>query len=120
VKLRVFTICFLLVSAAGFAAPSKEQFVGHWRYLGDTQTVDYTFRADGTFTGNMSEDGKVVLQYTGKWSIEGDKLKYEYISSKPKVIDAGTTDLDTITEVTRDYYIIETKYYAKRQYSRVD
>jgi hypothetical protein len=54
-------LLFLLVGAHCFAEPTREQLVGHWRYLGDTQNVDYTFKADGTFTGKMTEDGNVVL-----------------------------------------------------------
>lgn len=119
-RTQLLTIYLLLIAASAFAEPSKEQLVGHWRYIGDNQTVDYTFKADDTFTGSITEDGKVVLRYAGKWSLDGDKLKYEFTSSTPEIIAAGTTDQDKITELTRDYYIIETQFYAKRQYSRVD
>lgn len=108
------------MAAAAFAGSTKEQLVGHWRHIGDAQTVDYTFKDDGTFTGSITEEGKVILEYAGKWSIDGDKLNYEYTSSTPGIIEAGATDQDTIKEMTKDYYIIETKFYAKRQYSRVD
>ena len=120
VKIRFLLVNLLLVASACFAGPTKEQFIGHWRYIGDSQTVDYTFRDDATFTGSILEDGKVVLQFTGKWSVEGDKLNYEFTKSIPEVIAAGTADQDTIAEMTRDYYIIETRYFSKRQYSRVD
>jgi lipocalin-like protein len=120
VNARILLVSLLFATSACFAGPTKEQFIGHWRYIGDSQTVDYTFRDDGTFNGSILEDGKIVLQFGGKWSIEGDKLNYEFTKSTPEVIAAGSTDQDTIAEMTRDYYIIETRYFSKRQYSRVD
>ena len=119
-KIRTFALLFLLVGARCFAEPAAEQLVGHWRYLGDTQNVDYTFKADGTFTGKMTEDGNVVLEISGEWSLDGNKLVYEIKKASPEIIKPGTVDRDKITEITRDYYIIETEYYARRQYSRVD
>ena len=116
------TLALLLVSltVSVLAGPAKEEFVGHWRYIGEHQTCDYTFKDDGTFSGQMVEDGKIVLEFSGKWSIDGDKLKYEYTRVSPEVITPGTVDQDRIAEVTPEYYIVETRYYSRRQYSRVD
>ena len=88
--------------------------------MGDYQTCDYTFKNDGTFSAKMVEEGKTVLEFSGKWSIDGANLKYEYTKVSPEVIAPGTVDQDRIAEVTPEYYIVETKYYARRQYSRVD
>jgi hypothetical protein len=108
------------LTASAFAGPAREQFVGHWRYIGERQTCDYTFKGDGTFSAKMIEDGKVVLEFSGKWSIDGDNLKYEYTKVSPEVIAPGTLDQDRIAEVTPEYYIVESRYYSRRQYSRVD
>ena len=120
-KIRALVL-FLVVAAAQYcpAEPTKEQLVGHWRYLGENQNVDYTFKADGTFSGQITEEGNVVLAISGNWSLDGNKLTYEITKSTPEVITPGTIDRDKITEITRDYYIIETAFYAKRQYSRID
>ena len=117
---RRLALLLVFVAAQCFAEPTKEQLVGHWRYSGDNQNVDYTFKVDGTFSGKITEEGNVVLAITGNWSLDGNKLTYEITKSTPDVITAGTIDRDKITEITRDYYIIETVLYARRQYSRVD
>ena len=119
-KIKTLLLLLCCVAASCFAGPTKEQLIGHWRYIGEHQTCDYTFLNDGTFTGNLVEDGKIVLQYSGKWSLDGDKLLYEFIKCSPEVIATGTTDQDRITDVTPEYYIVETRYYSRRQYSRVD
>ena len=120
VKTRAVTLILFSVAVSCLAGPTKEQFVGHWRYIGEHQTSDYTFRDDGTFSGSLMEEGKIVLEYNGKWSLDGDKLKYEYTKCSPEVIAAGTVDQDRIAEVTPEYYVVETRYYSRRQYSRVD
>jgi hypothetical protein len=120
VKTQALAVLVLLIAAACFAGPTKEQFLGHWRYIGEQQTCDYNFRKDGTFTGNVSESGRVILEFAGKWSVDGDKLKYELTKSSTGHTAAGTSDDDKIIEVTRDYYIIGTHEGVKRQYSRVD
>ncbi|HJT81555.1 MAG TPA: lipocalin family protein [Chthoniobacterales bacterium] len=119
-KIRALALLLSAVALPCFAEPTKEQLVGHWRYIGDNQNVDYTFKADGTFSGKITEEGNVVLAITGNWSLDGNKLTYEIRTSTPEVITPGTIDRDKITELTRDYYIIETAFYARRQYSRVD
>lgn len=119
-KIKLLSLLLFSVAASGLAGPTKEQLIGHWRYIGEQQTSDYTFLDDGTFTGDLVEDGKIVLHYSGKWSLEGDKLIYEFTKCSPEVIKAGTTDQDRITDLTPEYYIVETRYYSRRQYSRVD
>lgn len=119
-KALLFCLALHLAAGSCLAGPMKQQLVGHWRYNGEHQICDYAFKSDGTFTGNLSEDGKTVLEYSGKWSLDGDKLKYEFTKCSPEVIAVGTTDQDRIVELTADYYVVETHYYARRQYSRVD
>jgi hypothetical protein len=110
----------LFVPILCLAGPSASEFIGHWRYVGESQRCDYTFHQDGTFTGEVSEEGRVILEFAGKWSVEGDTLKYELTKSSTGKIAPGTTDDDKIIEITRDYYIIATHEGVKRQYSRVD
>ena len=83
------------------------------------QSAEYTFRGDGTFTGQLAQDSKVVWTYAGKWSLAGDTLNYEYTKSSVERIPVGTTDHDKLVEVTKEHYTIEARDGSKRKYSKI-
>lgn len=109
----------LLTCAASLASPTKDQLIGHWRCTHKQLTSEHTFRADGTFTGSVAEDGKVAWTYAGKWSVVGNILNYEYTESSLERIPVGTIDRDKLIEVTKDYYVIEARDGSRRKCSRV-
>jgi hypothetical protein len=115
---RSFVIV-LLTCAAAMANPTKDPLIGHWR-TGDQKLGDeHTFRVDGTFAGHVTEDGKVAWQYSGKWSLVGNILNFEYTKSSLERIPVGTTDREKLIEITKDYYVIEERDGNRDKYSRV-
>jgi len=97
------------------------QLTGHWRYTDDTGgvTSDYTFAADGTFTANIVQHGKVSWEWAGKWSLDGNVLHYEFTKSSLAQLPAGTKDSDKVVEVAKDYYVILPGDGHKRKFERV-
>ena len=112
-------LIFLFIPILAISAPKQGQLVGHWRYTDANQTCDMTFAADGTFSGKISRDGAVAWKYAGKWSLADTNLNYEYTESSLERIPVGTTDRDTLVEITKDYYVIEARDGSRRKYARV-
>jgi hypothetical protein len=98
---------------------TKEQLIGHWRYADENVSSEYTFKDDGTFTGNIAQHGKVVWETAGKWSIDGATLNYELTSSSKNQVGAGAKDQDRITSITKDYYMIDSGNGGQRKFERV-
>ena len=63
--------------------PRAVQLVGHWRYTNSSakRIDDITFAADGTYTGRVTQDGKLLGEFAGKWAVEGSTLSYHYTRS---------------------------------------
>lgn len=101
------------------STPISNQLAGYWRYAEGARSVDVTYREDGTFTGNAAEDGRVLWEYAGKWSLIGDKLNYEFTRSSVKRIPVGKKGQDTLIGVSKDYFIIRTEGGHRHKYIRV-
>ena len=114
--LSIIFLCF--ASQISIAEPTNKQLIGHWSYADEHLISEYTFREDGTFTGQVTQDTKVIWTFAGKWSLTGDTLNYEYTKSSLERIPVGTTDHDKLLEVTKDHYIIEARDSSKRKYSK--
>jgi hypothetical protein len=98
----------ILVSLSAFAGDgTSEQLIGHWQYTNEVKkgTSDLTFRRDGTFSGKVALEGKVVWEFAGKWSLQDRTLSYDHTSSSGARIPIGTKDRDEIVEVTKTYFI---------------
>ena len=58
-----------------------KNLIGKWqsvhlrKAIGDYEKIEFTFRKDGSFTGNGVIKGEEVETYNGTYSIEGDKLR---------------------------------------------
>lgn len=96
------------------------QLVGHWRYTDTEKKVsnDYTFKEDGTYTSNIMQEGSVVWETAGKWTLKGDLVNYELTSSSSEQFPGGI-DQDKVVEVTKDYYMVDSGNGEKRKYERV-
>ncbi|HEV3409657.1 MAG TPA: hypothetical protein VG095_05150, partial [Chthoniobacterales bacterium] len=82
-------------------------------------TYEYTFMEDGTFHGSVGRKGQVVWAFSGKWSLDGDTINYEFSKSSLERVPDGTTDRDKLVEITKDAYVIEARDGKRRTYSRV-
>ena len=113
---------FVALFATSCASVSKRpdsKLVGHWRAGNRSQTADYSFAADGTFSGSVKSGATTISKFTGKWALVNGSISYEYISDALGSIPAGTKDRDRLIEVTDGYYIIEAKDGSRRRYVRV-
>ena len=112
-------IAFLFSSLFAVADVNMAQLVGRWRYSDETFSSEHKFNADGTYTGSVGQKGKIVWENAGVWSLADNKIHYELTRSSLERIPVGTKDQDTLIEITRDWYIIETQKGIKRKYVRI-
>lgn len=98
---------------------SKSQLVGDWRYSDDTQSCHYSFKPDGSFSGEVTRRAKMVLKFTGRWRIEGDALNYVYLSEAFGRIPPGTVDRDQLLELKSDSFLIRAANGDRRRYLRI-
>jgi hypothetical protein len=116
------TLLLLLCLVAPIVSPreiTSKQLIGHWRWADTSRSIDYVFLDDGTFTGSATQEGTIIAEFTGNWSLERDLLNYEYTSDSSGRAPVGAKDQDKLLEVTTDYYVIQTRTGAKRKYVRV-
>jgi hypothetical protein len=108
----------LMASCAGLGKTSSS-LVGEWRYADRIQACRYVFNPDGSFEGDVVYRTKLIMKFTGRWSVTDDVLLYRYISDALHKIPAGTTDRDKLLSVQQDYFIIEATNGSRRKYLRV-
>lgn len=109
-----------LSSCATVERPSKSQLVGDWRYSDQNQSCHYSFRPDGSFSGEVTRSRKLVLKFAGRWKIEGSALNYVYLSEAFGRIPPGATDQDQLLEVKKDSFLIQAANGDRRRYRRVN
>ena len=99
---------------------SKSQLLGDWRYSDRSQSCHYSFRPDGSFSGEVTRRRRLVLKFTGRWKIEGNALNYVYLTEAFGRIPGGTTDRDQLLEVKKDSFLIQAANGERRRYLRVN
>lgn len=117
----VLAALFLLSFAACAAVErqSRAELVGHWRYADSTQSCDYSFKPDGSFTGQVRQRARIVSNFTGRWTVRGNALHYTYVSDVFGRIPPGATDRDQLLEIKRDSFLIQAANGEQRRYRRV-
>lgn len=118
-KFALLLIPWLLASCASFDPKRENTVVGRWRYADTIQSCRYHFKKDGTFRGQVEVKGKLVSDFTGTWTVEGDRLLYTYRSDSLGRIPPGATDRDTLLSVQKDSFLIEAADGNRRRYSRI-
>ena len=108
----------LLVGCATLETASRAPFVGNWRYADKVQSCRYSFNGDGSFSGEVTQQGATVSRFTGRWRVEDKALLYTYISDAFGRIPAGATDRDQVIEVTGDSFVIQAANGERRRYRR--
>lgn len=109
----------LFVSCATVSPRIQDQLVGEWRYADRAVTCHYVFDPDGRFHGEVTSDGGPLSRFTGRWSVEGDTLLYQYTGDALNRIPAGSVDRDKLVKVERDAVTIEAADGSRRRYVRV-
>ena len=117
----VLAVLLLLViaSCASVERRTGLELVGHWRYVDPNQSCDYSFKGDGSFTGIVKQQKKIVSKFTGRWRVKDGALLYTYLSDEFDRIPAGATDRDQLVEVTKDSFLIQAANGERRRYRRL-
>jgi hypothetical protein len=120
--MKVLLALISLLSIAGCVSPASSdpsrKLVGDWRYSDRVQSCRYSFQSDGSFTGEVRMESKLVSQFAGRWSVKGQTLFYRYLSDRLRRIPAGATDQDELLEVKRDSFVIRAANGEERRYVR--
>ena len=109
----------MLPGCATLDPQSRAPFVGDWLYADQVQSCRYSFRADGTFHGQVRQNAATVSRFTGRWTVKGDALLYTYLSDAFGRIPVGATDRDQVLEVSRDSFFIRAANGERRRYRRI-
>ena len=118
-KAALALTALLLASCATVGPPRGSKLLGKWRMTNPQATVDYTFMKNGTFSGRVTAAGRLVANFTGNWSVEGDEILYEYTSDTAGGIAPGTRDRDKLIQIAPDHFVIEARDGSRRKYIRV-
>jgi hypothetical protein len=110
---------FLIASCAGVERRNRISLVGDWRYADAIQSCQYSFKGDGSFTGDVKQRARMVSKFTGRWTVKGDALLYTYISDAFGRIPAGATDRDRLVEMKKDSFLIQAANGERRRYLRI-
>ncbi len=110
----------LLTACANVDSPDRaRQLVGDWRYADQVQSCQYSFKNDGSFTGEVRLRKKLISKFKGRWSVRGQTLLYSYVSDALGRIPAGATDRDQILEISRNSFVIQAANGEHRRYVRM-
>jgi hypothetical protein len=115
----VLALLLCLIASCAGVGPTSSSLVGEWRYADRIQACRYVFNTDGSFEGDVVYRTKLIMKFTGRWSVTDGVLLYRYINDALHRIPAGTTDRDKLLSVERDYFIIEAANGSRRKYLRV-
>ena len=119
-KTILVLLSFLALSSCAVVdRQTKSQLVGDWRYSDATQSCHYSFRPDGSFSGEVTRDAIPVLKFAGRWKIEGKALSYVYLREAFGRIPPGTTDRDQLLEVKENSFLIQAANGDRRRYLRI-
>ena len=101
------------------ADPQPAQLVGHWRFISGERRHDITFARDGTFSDYITQNGKVLYQFAGKWSLHGSKLVYEDFRSSPTPLPPHYRDEDEVLKLSKDLLLIRNREGNEHRWLRV-
>ncbi len=118
-RLSLALALFAFASCATSGRIEGNKFAGKWRSSLGPQTAEYLFQSDGTFTGQVRSDGKLVADFAGRWSIQNKTLLYKYTGDRLGQIAPGTLDRDRLLAIEKDHYLIQAADGSRRKYVRV-
>ena len=120
--MKAFLALFSLVAVASCAtvgSNARAKLVGDWRYSDEAQSCRYSFKSDGSFSGEVRGREKLVLKFNGRWTVDGGAISYVYLREAFGRIPAGTTDRDQLLEVNKDSFLIQAANGDRRRYLRI-
>lgn len=118
-KTALALLLLLTASCATPGKPANAKLIGRWRATNQSQTAEYTFANDSSFSGSVRMGGTTISKFTGKWSLANGAIAYEYTGDTLGRIPPGTKDQDRLLEVADAYFVIEAADGSHRRYERV-
>jgi hypothetical protein len=118
-KIALVLISFLVASCSSLPSGKHDSVVGEWRYADNVQSCRYHFKKDGTFTGEVHLQKKLISKFRGAWAVQDDVLLYRYLADELGRIPAGTTDRDKLLSVEKQAFLIEAADGSRRRYIRI-
>lgn len=109
----------LLASCAGMQTATRSSLVGNWRYADKTQSCHYAFKEDGTFTGEVVYQKRLVSKFRGMWTVQNNALLYTYLGDALGRIPEGARDRDKLLAIQKDSFLIEAADGSRRRYLRI-
>jgi hypothetical protein len=101
---------------------SPLRFVGKWKnddaVRGLVTTI--SFRGEGTFIGNLRQNGKLIGSFAGNWMLTAGILRYEYTASSGVSFPIGAKDQDRLISFTNHSFTIENTLGGRETYVRIE
>lgn len=107
-----------IASCATVDSRAGVKLVGNWRYSDEIQSCHYSFRPDGSFSGEVSRGGLRVLKFAGRWRVDKDAILYVYLAEARGRIPPGTADRDQLLDLKKDSFVIQAANGERRRYLR--
>ena len=118
-KIALVLISFVMAACSRLPTARQDSLVGEWRYADNVQSCRYRFKRDGTFTGEVHLQRKLVSRFRGSWTVQDNFLLYRYLTDELGRIQAGTTDRDKLLSVEKEAFLIEAADGSRRRYIRI-
>jgi hypothetical protein len=118
-KIALVLISFVVASCSSLPSDKHASLVGEWRYADNAQSCRYDFKRDGTFTGEVHLQTKLVSKFRGTWTVQDKFLLYRYLADELGRIPAGTTDRDKLLNIGNQAFLIEAADGSRRRYIRI-
>lgn len=109
----------LLAACANVEPPKSTALIGDWVYADSVQSCRYSFKADGSFNGEVKQEQRMISKFTGRWTVTGKVLHYRYLSDVFGRIPPGAIDRDRLLEIKKGSFLIEAANGDRRRYVRV-
>ena len=116
---RALIFGLMLTGCATVERQSRTPFVGDWLYADKVQSCRYSFKADGSFNGDVTYRSATISRFNGRWTVKDNALLYTYLGDSFGRIPAGAIDRDQVLEVNDDSFLIRAANGERRRYRRI-
>lgn len=98
----------------------KQQLIGKWsgsasNARGDIAKTTFELKPDDSFNGLMEMNQKPLMSYSGRWTIEGNHLVWNYLQSSIPLPEAAKVDKDEIISVDASSLVLISKMSGQKR-----
>lgn len=113
----VLLLSILLVASCA-TDTVRSHLVGKWLYTNQSETCEYIFHENGTFSGYVTSGGAILSRFAGTWSVYNGTILYQYSNDALGRIPVGTRDSDKLITIAKNYFVIQAADGSRRKYVR--